>query len=252
MNYPKMILFDYGNTLLYEPCYDTMHGDEALFKYIKVNRNNLSPGEIHAFASKIYEESRKSRDMGFELSERQLSKLLYDYLGIELSISLDEAERIFWDNTSYGAVMPQADIMLDYINAQGIRSGVISNISFSEAALAERINRLLPNNRFEFIIASSEYGFRKPNPMLFQLALNKAGLDASEVWFCGDNVVADIEGAACAGIFPVWYENQTIENPWTLKYRGIQPQCRHLHIHEWQELIETLELLQAKGQDPAE
>jgi len=244
-----MILFDYGHTLLYEPGFSTLRGEEALYKYISVNRDNLSPEEIHAFSSKLYEEARVARDMGFELSEWQLRRMLYEYLGIELSLSMEEAERIFWDHTSYGDVMPQADIMIDYINAQGIRSAVISNISFSGKALTERINRLLPNNRFEFIIASSDYGFRKPNPLLFQLALRKAGIDASEVWFCGDNVIADIEGASSAGIFPVWYEDLTLENPWTKKLKGLRPGCRHLHIHEWRELIEILESLKNGDKD---
>lgn len=99
-----------------------------------------------------------------------------------------------------------ADKMLDYINDRDIRSGVISNIGWSGSALTERINRLLPKNKFEFIIASSDYMFRKPSPMIFELALKKAGLNASDVWFCGDNIKADIEGSAGVGIFPVWYE----------------------------------------------
>ena len=238
---PRMILFDYGNTLLYEPGYSTQKGNDALFRYIKINKNNLSAKEIHDFATRLYEETRPLRDMGFELWDGQLRRMLCESLGIELSISYEEAERVFWDNASYGAVMPQADIMIEYINSRGIRSGVISNISFSGVALTKRINRLLPNNRFEFVIASSDYGFRKPNPLLFELALEKAGLDASEVWFCGDNIYADIEGAANAGIFPVWYEEPTIENPYTQKYRGLRPNCEHLHIHEWKQLIEVLE-----------
>ena len=142
---------------------------------------------------------------------------------------------------TYGGVMPGADQMLDYIGAHGIRSGVISNIMFSGAALTDRINRLLPRNRFEFVIASSEYVFRKPSRYLFELTLKKAGLDASEVWFCGDNIQADIEGAAAIGIFPVWYTNRTVDNPRRLQHGDARPQCDHLHISEWDELIEILE-----------
>ena len=40
---------------------------------------------------------------------------------------------------------------------------------------------------------SCEYVFRKPNPLLFELALKKAGLPASDVWFCGDNMTARID-----------------------------------------------------------
>jgi len=241
MTYPKMILFDYGHTLLYEPGFDTLRGEEALLKYVKSNKNNLSAKEINDFSQRLYSEIGASRDMGFELHEWQFQRFLYEYLGIELSIPLPEAERIFWDNTSYGDIMPGADEMIDYINSRNIRSAVISNISFSGAALTERINRLLPNNRFEFVIASSDYIFRKPHRYIFELALNKAGLDASEVWFCGDNTAADIEGAANVGIFPVWYEDLTYENLWNKRYAGILPKCEHLHIHHWSELIDILE-----------
>ena len=122
-----------------------------------------------------------------------------------MTISYPEAEKIFWDNVSAGAVMPNADKIIDFIKENGIRSGVISNIGFSGIALTDRINRLLPHNKFVFIIASSEYMFRKPNPMIFELALKKAGLVCADVWFCGDNIKADVEGSAAVGLFPVWY-----------------------------------------------
>lgn len=131
--------------------------------------------------------------------------------------------------------------MLDYIKGLGIRSGVISNIGWSGDALTERIDRLLPHNHFEFVIASSEYMFRKPEPMLFELALKKAELNAEEVWFCGDNVKADVEGSAAVGMFPVWYEDDTVENLWYRQNRGIIPQCEHLHIQDWRKLIKVLE-----------
>lgn len=241
MNKPKMILFDYGNTLLCEPIIDTLHGEEALFTYIKSNKNNLTPKQVNEFADELFSKTQEVRNIGYEIHELQFQRFLYEYLEIELSISLIEAERVFWDNVSIGECMPNAEKMLEYINANGIRSGVISNISFSGEALADRINRLLPQNKFEFIIASSEYMFRKPSPMLFELALKKAGLDAENVWFCGDNIKADVEGAAAVGIFPIWYEDELMENPWRGQDKRIIPNCDHLHIHDWMELIAVLE-----------
>jgi len=245
MVYPEMIVFDYGHTLLYEPGFDTMRGEEALLKYVKNSRKNYTADEINDFAKMIFRETGAVRGMGYELHEWQFRKFLYEYLGIEFSISMPEAERIFWYHTSPGDIMPGADKMIDYINSCNIRSGVVSNISFSGEALTERINRLLPNNRFEFIIASSDYMFRKPNRYIFELALNKSGIDASKVWFCGDNPMADIEGAANAGIFPVWYENIETENMWCKNMRT--PNCEHLHIHNWNQLIEVLESLKANS-----
>jgi len=76
--------------------------------------------------------------------------------------------------------------------------------------------------------------------MLFELALRKANLPASEVWFCGDSPKADIAGAAGVGIFPVWYEDLTMENPWREK-NAAEPAGEHLHIRDWRELIEILQ-----------
>lgn len=240
MQKPKMILFDYGHTLLYEPGLDFLRGEKALFQYVVKNKNNLSPEEVTAFSGRLFEEIGNVRAIGMELHERQFQRLLYEYLGIELSIPYEEAELIFWNHTSAGAVMPDADKMLAYINAKGIRSGVISNIGWSGNALKGRLDRLLPHNRFEFVIASSEYGFRKPSPYLFELALRKADLSPHEVWFCGDNPQADVEGAAQVGIFPVWYDNDTARDD---KGRSNEapPECEHLYIKEWSELMAILE-----------
>lgn len=237
---PKMILFDYGDTLLSEPDWNPLRGQKALFKHIKSNKHNLTPHEVCNYSLKLFEQIGIARKHGFEIHNHAFQKLLYESLEIELTISYPEAEKIFWDHTTPGAAMPGASKMLDSINEQGIRSGVISNISFSGAALTERLNRLLPNNHFEFVIASSEYIFRKPSSLLFELALKKAGLPATEVWFCGDNVEADIEGASQVGIFPVWYESFSADTSMHSK-KAKRPECEHLHIHEWHELIDILE-----------
>ncbi len=245
MNCPEMILFDYGNTLLHEPGFNTLRGNEALMQYVVQNESGLTASQINDFSEKLFNELSPVRRQGYELHQRQYQRLLYEYLGVILSIPLAEAENVFWDAVTPGAPMPGADAMLHYINQRGIRSGVISNISFSGEALARRINRLLPNNRFEFIMASSEYLLRKPHPMLFEVALRKAGLRAGEVWYCGDRVGPDVEGAASAGIFPVWYQELTVENPWADQDGGQRPACPHLHIHTWDELIKTLEKLKS-------
>jgi putative hydrolase of the HAD superfamily len=77
--------------------------------------------------------------------------------------------------------------------------------------------------------------------MLFELALTKADLKAADVWFCGDNIKADVEGSSAVGMFPVWYENREIESPWNSQNKDVTLTCNHLHIHDWSELIDVLE-----------
>lgn len=84
---------------------------------------------------------------------------------------------------------------------------------------------------------------RKPNPVIFELALHKAGLQANDVWFCGDNLYADVYGANTVGIFPVHYDNRSIENPWKHADNEIKPDFEYLHINSWLEMIDVLEKL---------
>jgi len=236
-----MIIFDYGHTLLCEPGWDPACGNAALMKYAVKNENHCTVEDVVKHAEIVFNEHVELvRALGYDISCQISNHFLYDYLGIEFSLTPLEMETVFWNGASMGAIMPNADKMLDCINEKGIRSAVISNLCWSGEALAERLNRLLPNNQFEFVITSSDYMFRKPNRLLFELALRKAGLDAADVWYCGDNPQADVEGAAQVGIFPVWYDN-ALECEYRDKSKETAPKSEHLHIHEWDEMIEVLD-----------
>lgn len=239
--YPKMIVFDYGHTLLYEPDWDSARGNAELLKYAVKNPNGCTLEDVQKGAALIYGTHVENvRKIGYDIGGQIGNRTLYEYLGIEFSLTPLEMETVFWNAASAGAIMPGADKMLEYINRNGIRSAVISNLLWSEEALTERLNRLLPDNRFEFVMTSSDYFLRKPNRILFDIALQKAGLSADEVWYCGDNPQADIEGASQVGIFPVWYDNDT-DKGYKDHSGEHTPKCEHLHIHEWDEMIAVLE-----------
>ena len=46
MKFPKMIIFDYGFTLLYEPDWNSDRGNTALMKYAVKNPNNYTVEDI--------------------------------------------------------------------------------------------------------------------------------------------------------------------------------------------------------------
>ena len=53
---------------------------------------------------------------------------------------------------------------------------------------------------FDVIIDSQVVGVEKPDPRIFQLALERLGVGPDEVQFTGDIYSIDIEGARAAGI----------------------------------------------------
>ncbi len=244
---PEMILFDYGHTLLCEPSWNPLRGEIELYKYLTKNLHNLTAEEICDFSESLFGGFHDVRWLknGCEVSEYTLMRLKNEYLGLEYSITPEEAEIILFNGISSGDVMPDADKMLDYLNSAGIRTAVVSNNSYSSAALDERFNRLLPNNNFEFIISSADYAVRKPNPLIFNLALRKANLPAEKVWYCGDRPDIDVEGSSAVGMFPVWYDND-MECGYRDKSAEKPPSCPHLHIREWSEMVEYLKGMESK------
>ncbi len=91
MKRPEMILFDYGHTLLYEPDFDMLRGEEALFQHVKTNKSNLTPKQVNEFSQMLFEKIGSARALGLELHEQQFQRFLYEYLEIELAIPLPEA-----------------------------------------------------------------------------------------------------------------------------------------------------------------
>ncbi len=206
---PKMILFDYGGTLLCEPGWDMLRGEKALFEHVTANPHHYTPEELSSWERNYFRSLQPVRDFGSEPTEIQMLRLKYELHGIKLGISYEEAEFIFWDHTApmtAECLLPDVCELLSFLNENGIRTGVISNIGWTGAALRRRINVLLPDHHFECILASSDYGLRKPDPRLFRIALEKANLKPEEVWFCGDTYATDVEGAENAGMTAVFYQ----------------------------------------------
>lgn len=242
MEKPEMIIFDYGHTLICQPNYNTTNGNKAIYPYINRNPRNISFEEYDRINLELFAKIMAERGKYLEIHEHNFLRLFFDYMDISLSISLEEAEIIIMNGISQGAVMPYADIMLDYLNAKGIRTGVISNNCFTGAALKEQFDRLLPGNRFEFVLASSDYIFRKPHSIMYEIALQKSGLTADKVWYCGDSMEDDIYGANSVGMFPVLYEGRTKNETQFLSDQNDRDNSdfEYLRIHDWRELMDIL------------
>ena len=242
MKKPEMIIFDYGHTLLYEPGFNADRGNIALCKYIIKNPNNCTLDDIRSEINQVFDEINKVREiLNYDIPCITGNRLAYEHLGIEFSLTPLEKEIVFWSAATSGAVVPNTEIMLDFLNSKGIRTAVISNNGWSGEALKDRFDKLLPNNKFEFVISSCDYMVRKPDKRLFDIALIKAGLSADKVWYCGDSIEADVYGSKNAGMFPVLFEgNIPIENSFDHKNDGLSIEFEYLHIHDWCEIIEIL------------
>lgn len=240
MNIPKMILFDYGQTLIeLDGTFRGVEGYKGLLKHAVKNPYQISAKELDRLAQDLNREIGRyqpgvQETNSIEVHSHLFHRYLFDYYGIEFDMTPAEVEKIYWDYAAKGKPTKNIELLLEYLENNQIRTGIVSNISFSGKALEDRIRSYFPEHKFEFILASSEYVFRKPHRRIFELALRKAGLSARDVWYCGDYAYFDVDGAARAGIYPVWYRGAV--EPGNNK----KPKAECLTINDWLELIEVL------------
>lgn len=65
----------------------------------------------------------------------------------------------------------------------------------------------------DVLVVSEEAGVSKPDPKIFEIALERAGCTAAEAVMVGDSWTNDIGGAIAAGIRPVWFSRHGRQAP---------------------------------------
>lgn len=237
---PRLVMFDYGETLAHEANYSTRRGFAGILAYACENPANADADFLYAQYRDAYEALRQRGQLiGVEIPNAARWRWVCDMLDIRFSKSMAELEEIFWDAAAPCTPTPGMPRLLGLLRKKGIRTGVISNMGFSGAALSRRLQKTFPEHRFDFVISSADYILRKPDPHIFELGLHRAGCRAEEAWFLGDNLRCDILGAASAGILPIYYTldlGDAYREP-----QAVDALPAHLRIEDWNELIRLIE-----------
>ena len=86
---------------------------------------------------------------------------------------------------------------LERLKSAGFKLGIVSNADGRVAGDAKRLGLA---QFFDVIIDSQVVGVEKPNPKIFQLALDALGVPPEEAMYAGDIYAIDMLGARAAGI----------------------------------------------------
>jgi putative hydrolase of the HAD superfamily len=121
-------------------------------------------------------------------------------LGIPAGNGLvDTVYREFTDLANY-ALFDDVRPVLERLRDAGLTLGIISNFE-------EWLDRLLEvlgvRSSFDVRVISGIEGMEKPDPGMFRLALERAGVEASAAVYVGDNPELDVEPALAVGMFPI-------------------------------------------------
>lgn len=94
---------------------------------------------------------------------------------------------------------------LEALRDKGLRLAVISNSSWPGWVIEEEIEQHGLAGLFDPVIVSSETGFKKPHPEIFEIALKTAGCAAGESAFVGNSLREDVSGARYVGMRTLYY-----------------------------------------------
>ena len=98
MRKPEMVLFDYGNTLVYEPAFDREAGFRAVLTCCTENPRGIGAAALaDAYASALERLMAASRAAGADLMDMCAKRLIYEGFDLTFSLDLIRLERVFWD-----------------------------------------------------------------------------------------------------------------------------------------------------------
>ncbi|MCH9853154.1 MAG: HAD family hydrolase [Alphaproteobacteria bacterium] len=194
---PDAILFDLDNTLYpYQPAHQA--GMAAmrtkLMQECNINASNFD---------KLFAEARAQVKAQLGLVASSHSRLLYaqrmiENMGLRSQILLAlNAEQSYWHHFLQHAILfPHVKELLDDLRLLAIPAAIVTDLTCQ--IQFRKIIYFGLEHYFDYITTSEEVIYDKPNPNIFNLALQKLTLSSADehiVWMIGDNPTNDIQGA---------------------------------------------------------
>ena len=92
---------------------------------------------------------------------------------------------------------PQARAVLERLQRRNLAVGMISN---SDGSIERMITEQGLASYFRFVLDSHVVGVEKPDPRIFEMALERAGVGPAEAVYVGDLYSIDVVGSRAAGL----------------------------------------------------
>ena len=202
----KAVLFDAGGTLLREhPAREAIYAEAARARGLDVETHTL-----RACMYRVHAELPRNLDRHFRYSHAWFAHFITCVFQRELGLRANELPGLtaelferFADPATF-RLFPGAWEILDDLQARGLKLGIVSNWSES---LPQVLLGLGLTERVDFVLVSAIEGVEKPEPAIFERALERAGVRAEEALFCGNDASMDAEGAKQAGMSAVLIEH---------------------------------------------
>jgi putative hydrolase of the HAD superfamily len=202
----KAVFFDAGHTLLYaHPDLGTVYAEATASLGLRLPPERFAKVFVPVFkeATLKYSQTSAASDAQDHAMWRDITRRIYDLLpalgGIDFDAWFGALYRRFGDPEVWKFYDDVVTVLTD-LRARGLKIGIVSNWDTRLKAISDGLG-LTP--LVDFLVISAEAGVRKPDPRIFRIALERAGVRPEEAIHVGDLPEEDAEGARRAGVRPV-------------------------------------------------
>lgn len=202
----KAVFFDlYGTVAGFEPTRFEVQSQACAEFGITLTREGVLRGyaDADAYLSRenaILPMGRRTPAQKTAVFEEYVQRVIR---GSGVEVSLETAGKVWRriQQMPHGlAPFPDAVPTLGLLRGRGLLTGLISNM---DAGGDEIVDQLGLAGMFDVAVTSADAGAAKPSPVIFLAALSRAGVEAAESVYVGDQVSSDVQGALAVGIRPV-------------------------------------------------
>lgn len=194
----RAVLFDAGNTLIrmdYAAIAAALRG-----RGLTIDVAAIEDAELRARVRLDPHLAPGASTESVVTHDRYLRYLL-EPLGVTAPVEIEAVERWRRDYNAPVGLWTRADAAasaaLARAKAAGLVVGVISN---SNGTVEGTLQATGLAARIDFVLDSSRVGVEKPDPRIFRLGVERAGVTAGEAVYVGDLYSVDVLGARAAGL----------------------------------------------------
>lgn len=226
---PHIILFDvYGTLAGFDPPREQIQQRAAATFGMELDRDGLDRGywEADNFMAK---QNASAPVRLMSPGDRARFFARYEQLvlsGAGHDVELELAGRVWTivQSQEYGwALFDDVVPGFQNLRSAGFRVAALSNMPYGEQEMCDMLGL---TGHVEFAVTSGDVGVEKPDPRIFQAALERAGVGAASALMVGDSISSDLRGAEAVGIRAVLmdrYNNhpQHDEHPRVIDVYGV-------------------------------
>lgn len=204
----KAVIFDLDNTLVDRKNAFKKYTEQFIDEFVIITESTNR--------ADITEYIRVADQDGYR-KKRELYEELMMNLTMKNDVTVDKLlDYWFSEFFKCTVLMDGAIDLLKELKLRQVKLGLITNGSIQSQNA--KIDQVRIREYFDDVIVSDEVQLKKPDKRIFEMAIERLGVEPESSLYIGDHPVNDIKGATNAGLSAVWYKgfmewDKTIEEP---------------------------------------